>query len=442
MTGLSSVFAQVCAAHGGTGDACLHRAAKAAVMRTYADRMTLDTVREDRGKALPGWKGTKHMTALQWSQVHAWRMSQHGLSPRFSSQDVVGAVTRTAGIQAQVMSAAELALCTRVEGLAPRDVQAAIFQDRTLVKTWAMRGTLHLLAASELPLYVAARDWQQTARWSNYFTAFGLTTSAQQEAFLSAIPHVLEQGPLTRKQLADAVASHTGIAQARDFILSESWGTPLKPAAYRGDLCFGPGQGKTATFMNPRGSIGEWQPIEPQQALAELARRYLWAYGPATSDDFRFWWGCGKTLAKTLFHELSEEVEEVEVEGWRAFALRATVPLMQSVEPVEQIHLLPLFDAYTIGAPPRGGEPLLAPAYKSQVFNQQGWAFAVVLVNGSIQGVWDYTIRRSHIVVKVNLFCSSTTAIRKGIAAEAERLGHLFEKEVVLEDESPSSPQL
>ena len=115
---------------------------------------------------------------------------------------------------------------------------------------------------------------------------------------------------------------------------------------------------------------------------------------------------------------------------------------MQSVEPVEQIHLLPLFDAYTIGAPPRGGEPLLAPAYKSQVFNQQGWAFAVVLVNGSIQGVWDYTIRRSHIVVKVNLFCSSTTAIRKGIAAEAQRLSHLFEKEVVLEDESPSSSQL
>ena len=65
------------------------------------------------------------MTALQWYQVHAWRMSQHGLSPRFSSQDVVRAVTRTAGIQAQVMSAAELALCMRVEELSPRDVQSA-----------------------------------------------------------------------------------------------------------------------------------------------------------------------------------------------------------------------------------------------------------------------------------------------------------------------------
>ena len=57
------------------------------------------------------------MTALKWHQVHAWRLSQHGLSLRLNSQDVVQAVTRTGGIQAQVMSAAELALCTRVEGL-------------------------------------------------------------------------------------------------------------------------------------------------------------------------------------------------------------------------------------------------------------------------------------------------------------------------------------
>jgi hypothetical protein len=93
-------------------------------------------------------QGTKHMTVLQWSQVHAWRLSQHGLSPRFSSQDFLQAVTRTGGIQAQVASAAELAMCTRVEGLSPRDVQAALWQDRTLLKTWAMRGTLHLLSTS------------------------------------------------------------------------------------------------------------------------------------------------------------------------------------------------------------------------------------------------------------------------------------------------------
>ncbi len=377
------------------------------------------------------------MTALKWHQVHAWRLSQHGLSPRFSSQDAVSAVTRTGGIQAQVMSAAELAVCTRVEGLSPHDVKAAIFQDHTLVKTWAMRGTLHLLSAKELPLYVAARDWQHNASWSNYFAEFGLSR-AQQDAFLFAIPHVLEQGPMTRLQLADAVAKHTGAARVRDLILSSSWGSPLKPSAYRGELCFGPGQGKTVTFMNPRGWIGKWQLIEPKLALQEIARRYLRAYGPATPDDFAFWWGCGKTPAKKLFQSIEEELEEVEVEGWRAFALRAILPLIQSVEPAEQIHLLPLFDAYTIGVP-RDCEPLLAQAHKRQVFNLQGWTFAVVLVNGSIQGVWHSTIRRSQTVIRVNLFSSSTASIRKGIEAEAERLSHLFEKEVLLEYESSSS---
>jgi hypothetical protein len=377
------------------------------------------------------------MKTLKWHQVHAWRLSQHGLSERFSSQNFIQAVTRTGGIQAQVMSAAELALCTRVEGLSPRDVQAATFQDHTLIKTWAMRATLHLLATSELPLYVAARDWQHTASWSNYFAEFGLS-SAQQEAFLLAVPHVLEQGPLTRQQLADAVAKHTGVAHVRDLIVSSNWGSPLKPSAYRGELCFGPSQGQNVTFVNPRVWFGNWQPIEPQLALRDIARRYLQAYGPATTDDFAFWWGCGKTPARKLFQSIEEELEEVEVEGWRAFALRATLPLIQSVEPAEQVHLLPLFDAYTIGVP-RDCEPLLAPAYKRQVFNLQGWTFAVVLVNGSIQGLWNYKIRRSQTVIKVNLFCSPTAAIREGIEAEAQRLSRLFEKEVLLEYESPTS---
>src|SRR5579859_2218386 len=381
------------------------------------------------------------MTALKWHQVHAWRLSQHGLSPRLSSQDFVGAVTRTGGIQAQVMSAAELALCTRVEGFSPHDVRSALWQDRTLVKTWAMRGTLHLLSASELPLYVAARNWHLNASWSNYFAEFGLTTAEQQESFLSAIPHVLEQGPLTRQQLADAVAKHTGISQARDFILSESWGSPLKPSAYRGELCFGPGQGQSATFMNPRVWIGEWQPIEPELALQELARRYLQAYGPATPEDFASWWGCTKGSAKKLFQSIAEDLEEVEVEGWQALALRTTLPLIQSCEPAEEIHLLPLFDAYTIGVA-RGCESVLAQAYKRHVFNLQGWTFAVILVNGSIQGIWDYKIRRSHTIVKVKLFSSSTAAIRKGIEAEAERFSHLFEKEVLLEYEDHTTLSL
>lgn len=378
---------------------------------------------------------SKRMKVLKWHQVHAWRLAQHGLSPRFSRQDFLNTVTLTGGIQAQVMSAAELAICTRVEGFCPEDVRSALFQDHTLVRTWAMRGTLHILSASELPLYVAARSTHDEARnYSNYFAYYGITTQ-QQEAFLTAVPQVLGKQPMTRQQLATAIAEQTGLTHLGELLLSSSWGTPFKPSAFRGDLCFGPSQGQNATFVNPRAWVSNWQAIDPGSALQQLARRYLQTYGPATPEDFAFWWGrMGKVPARMIFQQISDELEEVDVEGERGLALRTTFEPMQSLEAAETIHLLPLFDAYTIGMP-RGIEPVLAQAYKSRVFRQQGWITAVILINGSIQGVWQHTTRRSQTVVKVILFTSPTSEIHKGIEAEVERLAGFFNKNVVVQYE-------
>jgi hypothetical protein len=104
----------------------------------------------------------------------------------------------------------------------------------------------------------------------------------------------------------------------------------------------------------------------------------------------------------------------------------------------ETIHLLPLFDAYTIGMP-RDREQLLASAYKSLVFRPQGWISAVVLVNGSIQGVWQQTTRRSQTIVKVQLFCPPRTLIQKGIEAAVERLSDFSRTKNSLEYEHHSS---
>ena len=109
---------------------------------------------------------------------------------------------------------------------------------------------------------------------------------------------------------------------------------------------------------------------------------------------------------------MNDELEEVEVEGWRAVALQATLEPMQRLDPSETIRLLPLFDAYTIGVP-RDREQLLDGAYKRLVFRPQGWVSAVVLVNGSIQGVWQQIARRSQSVVKVHLFCPPQTVIQR-----------------------------
>lgn len=214
-------------------------------MRTPFDRLSLYPVREDSAPIsfLDG-KGEK-MQALKWHQVHAWRLSQHGISPRLSSGDIVEAVRRTGGIQAQVMSAAELALVTRVEGLSSHEIRSALWQDHTLIKTWAMRATLHVLATRDFPLYAAALSFHAFRNWSAYFAYYGLSP-AQHEALLAAVPQVVGSEPMTREQLASALAKQTGIAHVRDVILSSGWGTPLKQSALRGDLCFGPNQGRTS----------------------------------------------------------------------------------------------------------------------------------------------------------------------------------------------------
>jgi hypothetical protein len=362
------------------------------------------------------------VTSLTWNQVNAWRLSQQCLSPRLERPDYITAVTRIDGIQAQVMSAAELALGARVDGLSPEAVQSALWRDRTLVKTWAMRGTLYLIAASDVPLYVAARSLYETRNWIGYFNYYGIT-QAQYATFLAATPHVLGKQPMTRDQFAAAIAKHTGVPELHSLVLTKGWGTPLKPLAWRGDLCFGPNQGRNVTFVRPSKWIGKWQPVEPYAALQEIARRYLRVYGPARPEDFALWWELRILPARKLFQSIEDELELVDVEGWRAVALRTTLEPMQKLEMPGSVNLVPLFDAYVFGLG-RGLElePLLPKAYQRLVYRPQGWISAAVLVNGYIQGVWQYDIQRSQTVVKVQLFASPTASIQKGIEAEAERL--------------------
>lgn len=375
------------------------------------------------------------MKSFKWNQVNAWRLSQHCLSPRLKRRNFVKAVTRAGGIQAQVMSAAELALWARVDGLSPQDVQSALWQERTLVKTWAMRGTLHLISASDLPLYVAARSMHEMRNWLKYFTFYGITP-AQYDAIVAAVPQVLGSEPMTREQLATALAKHIGAPKLGRLLLSSSWGSLWKPSALRGDLCFGPNQGRNVTFVRPSQWIGKWQSVEPHLALQEMARRYLRAYGPATPEDFARWWegGAGIVPARKLFQSIEDELESVDVEGWRALALRTTLESLHRLEMSGSVNLLPLFDAYVLGLG-RDVKPLLPKTYQSQVFRPQGWISAVILVDGYMKGVWEYNIRRSQIIVKVHMFSSPTASIRKGIEAEAERLNAFLNTKVVLEYE-------
>ena len=97
------------------------------------------------------------MTAtLTWSGVTARRMARHALAEPATDLGPDGVAGLLCGAHAQVLSAAELSVGRRIAGATRADVQHALWQERTLVKTFGPRGTVHLLAAADLPMWTGA----------------------------------------------------------------------------------------------------------------------------------------------------------------------------------------------------------------------------------------------------------------------------------------------
>lgn len=369
------------------------------------------------------------MKTLTWEQVCTWRLSKQSLLERDSRDQQIEVVKQISGLHAQMMSAAELSLWARVENLANTDVANALYRDRTLVKTWALRGTLHLLPNSEFPLFIAVLSTLKHFRRQSWFKYHGIT-EAELDALLEGIQVVLSDQPITREQLAESLASHTNTPKLAELLRS-GWGALLKPAAFQGYLCFGENQGQNVTFVQPKKWLGEWKSIEPAHAVKELTRRFLTGYGPATIDEFARWVGLEPSAAKKAFKSLGDEISEVDVEGWKAWMLVSAVQEMEMFKLTECVRLLPHFDQYTI-AVARHSQNLMPEQFKAKVYRQQGWISPVALVNGRLAGVWEYEKKRSKIIVSVELFETVKDTVKQGIEIEAKRLGEYFEGEVEL----------
>ncbi len=360
------------------------------------------------------------MLKLTWPQVLAFWLQRHFLEERAARGDLLAVVSRICGLHAQVMSSAELAAWARIDGLGAGDVSAALWQERTLVKTWAMRWTLHLFSAADFPLYLAASHAFGYFRSERWLQSYGITLD-DMNALLEGFRVTLTGEGMTREQLADAVAQQAGRPYLHDALLG-GWGTLLKPGAYQGHLVFGPSSGQNVTFVSPRHWLGEFPELDTASARLETVRRYLSIYGPATPGDFASWWGMARTDAKKLFRALGDEVIAVSVDGRDAWALRTDADVLQSAQPSQVVRLLPGFDPYTLGLR-RDCESALSATHKGHVFRQQGWISAVVLVGGYVVGVWNYDVKKARVVVTVEPFESLSPAIRAGIEQEARRLG-------------------
>jgi uncharacterized protein YcaQ len=362
---------------------------------------------------------------LKWPGVLAWRLTRQHLDRRASRAEELGVVQQICGLHAQVMSSAELTLWARVEDLEPDAVQKALWEERSLVKTWAMRGTLHLLPAAELPIWVAAQGFQKPRYHApSWLRHFGLTRE-EAEALIAAIPEALDRRMLTREELAQEVGRLVGSEELGGKLL-HSWGSLLKPAAFQGHLLFAPSVGQNVRFARPDQWLPRWEPADTDEAAREVVRRYLAAYGPATREEFARWFGMtSPAQAGRLIESLGEEIAPVEIEGSRAWMLAEHVSEIVEAEPSGVVRLLPAFDHYVVAAP-RDREAVLPEALKSRVYRPQGWLSPVLLVDGRMEGVWRHERKGGRLVVEIAPFDEQPERVRRATEEEAGRLARFL----------------
>jgi Winged helix DNA-binding domain len=373
---------------------------------------------------------------LTWPEVLAWRLTRQGLDRRAPRDEALSVVRKICGLHAQVMSSAELTLWARVEDLEPEAVREALWERRSLAKTWAMRGTLHLLPSDELPLWVAALDVLKpryhAASWQRYY---GLTRE-EAEAMLAAIAEALYYRVLTREELAQEVGRLVG-SEELGGKLRDGFGALLKPSAFEGDLLFAPSVGRNVRFARPDRWLPGWQPAETEAAVREVVRRYLSAYGPATREEFARWFGTtSPAQAGRLIEGLGEEVAPVEVEGVAAWMLAEYVQEAEEAEPAGVVRLLPAFDQYVVAAP-RDREAVLPEALKGRVYRQQGWLSPVLLVDGRMEGVWRHERKGDRLVVGIEPFADQPGWVRRAAEEEGERLARFVGGELELDWSNP-----
>lgn len=350
-------------------------------------------------------------------QIHAFRLRRHHLLDR-SAKDLVTICRDVCGVQAQIMSAAQLQLWARNHAITPAAVNDALLNSRTLVKTSLMRQTLHLVPADEFPLYIAAQKKTRVGTVLARMAKFKITREEAKN--LSAlILDFLNAGPAPRVAIAAAVRSK--VSKRIHRWMGESWSMVRLPIA-EGQICYGPGEGNQATFIRTDHGLPALRQVDEQTAQKELFRKYLRAYGPATLNDFAHWSLISMPEVRALRSLLDAEIADHN----GLLILRRDIKTLQADSTgLNSVHLLPYFDVYLLAH--RFKEHFLRPQFYKRVYRNQGWISPVVLINGEIAGVWSYKLSRKAVEIEIELFARVGPRTRIEIKDRAKELADLFQ---------------
>jgi hypothetical protein len=354
-------------------------------------------------------------------QIAAFRLSRHHLDRRLTPS--IEHITRdVCGVQAQVMSSAQLAIWARNPRLRPDDVSSALWTRRTIIKTSCMRQTLHLIPTEDFPLYVAALVRSRTAALRRVYARLKITPG-EMRTMQQLVLDALSEGPTPQRTLV-ARAKLGASARMKQWLTLVS--SPFRPSIVEGHVCYGPSRGAEVTLVRTDQWIGSLRAVSEDYAKRELVKRFLTAYGPATARDFVKWSGIPVAEAKPVWNSLGGELEEVIVEGAsgastsRWILTRDARALSSATLKDEVVRLLPAFDSFLLGHAVT--DHMLDPRFYKRVYRNQGWLSPVVLSRGRIVGVWSLRNEARTQVVAIEPFGPLSRKVKAGIGEEVGAL--------------------
>jgi len=388
---------------------------------------------------------------LTWEGVTARRMARHALAEPSAEPDPLdpaGVAGLLCGAHAQILTAAEFSIGRRIAGATRADVRRALWEDRTLVKTFGPRGTVHLLPAVDLPMWTGALSaLPPSAPVHPEGVRF---TAGQATEVIAAIGDALAgdalagAGPpakglpakgLTVDELTEAIGERCGpwaVERTMDAFQDKwpRWRQLTSTAAHHGVLCFGADRGRKVTYSHPRSWLPGFVPADGDAALRALVLRYLHAYGPATPRHFARWLAIPPRYATELFGRLARDLERVELDGEPAWV--AAGDTGTPAEPHRGIRLLPYFDPYVVAGQPRDRLYPGAAATRALTPSGQAGNYPVLLIDGVVGGVWHQRRAGRKLALTVEPLAELTMAQRRALDDEAALLGRVMEATVTL----------
>ena len=331
------------------------------------------------------------------SDVARYRFANQ-LIARQTARTPAGVVAWLGAMQAQDFRGAKWSVGLRATGVSDATVEQAL-ANRTIIRTWPMRGTLHFVAPDDVRWMLALLASRVLAASKGRWQALGLNDNIFAQS-RKVFRQALHGEQLTRNEMYQALErAKISTAGQRGYHL-------LWRNAQEGLICLGAPRGKQQTFV----LLDEWvptaKPLAREEALAKLVVRYFTSHGPATVKDFVWWSGLTVKDAQAGIGTNASQLASERVDGktyWMARRMSALRPR----SPV--VHLLPGFDEYILGYTER--DPILDPRHARRVYGGLNLLFnPTIVINGRIQGTWKRLIRKDTVALSLHPFTTLNKA--------------------------------